>query len=38
MKDSIKRAQSKLACFAERTNLRLKGKKSLITLTMIIHY
>lgn len=36
MKDSIKRVQSKLACFAERENFRLKGKKFFYLMAMAI--
>ena len=35
MKDSIKRAQSKLVCFAERENFRLKGKKLFYLMTAV---
>ena len=36
MKDLIKRAQSKLACIAERENFRLKGKKIIMTLAAVL--
>jgi thiol-disulfide isomerase/thioredoxin len=36
MKDSIKREQRKLVCFAERENFRLKGKKIFATLSALL--
>ena len=35
MKNSIKREQSKLVCYAERENFRLKGKR-IITIVVLI--
>lgn len=36
MKNPIKRVQSKLVCFAERENFRLKGKKFFATMMALV--